>query len=88
MNVEKFFNKSTFIFSNLEDPDEPIAFALDDWDHNHIMHWLEKHRTIGKVINIAKPAEMSRLTGLLSIKEHLPIMKQIVEHNWEPIEID
>jgi hypothetical protein len=35
-----------------------------------------------------KPADMNRQTGLLSIKEHLHILKRIVEYHHEPIEIE
>ena len=41
-----------------------------------------------KLINIIKPIGMERQSGLLSIKEHLPIFKQIAESNSELININ
>ena len=81
-------NKTTFVFSNVEDPDEEIKFQKDERDVNHLLSWLDKARTIAKVINIIKPIEMERQWGLLSIKEDLSILKAIAESNGEPIDIN
>jgi hypothetical protein len=68
-------NKSTFIFCNVDDPDQEIKFQKDERDANQLMYWLEKTRIALKLLNIIKPLDMPRLTGLLSIKEDLPTIK-------------
>ena len=40
MSAEPNWNKSTFIFSNIGDPDDPITFQTDDRDHELILRWL------------------------------------------------
>ena len=41
-----------------------------------------------KLINIIKPIGMEWQSGLLSIKEHLPTLKEIAESNGEAIDIN
>ena len=40
MSLPNMPNKSTFMFCNMDDPEEEIKFQVDDRDHNALFHRL------------------------------------------------
>ena len=75
------------MFSNVEDPEIEIKFHLDDRDEKHLMVRLGRSRTLAKLLNIIKPPEMGRLTGMLCIKNDLTTFRDIAIFNGEPIDV-
>ena len=82
----KNWRKSSFIFSNVQDPSEEIKLVIDDRDANQLFHKLTYATQFSNILNVLKSRKQENMYRLLSIVEDIGWIKELVEDNFEHIE--
>jgi len=82
----KNWRKSSFIFSNVQDPSEEIKLVIDDRDANQLFHKLTYANQFSNILNVLKSRKQESMYRLLSIVEDIGWIKEMVEDNFEHIE--